>query len=81
MCEWFLFMDVVDIVFGKSLHMYMIRMLKGLQDVVLFQSTYLQVRLLQTILFATCTKYRIIFCGWVVGCPSFFYFFSLKKYK
>ena len=58
----------------------MIRMLKGLQDVVLFQSTYLQVRLLQTILFATCTKYRIIFCGWVVGCPSFFYFFfSLKN--
>ena len=57
----------------------MIRMLKGFQDVVLFQSTYLQVRLLQTILFATCTKYRIIFCGWVVGCPSFFYFFSLKN--
>ena len=54
-------------------------MLKGLQDVVLLQSTYLQVRLLQTILFATCTKYRIIFCGWVVGCPSFFYFFSLKN--
>ena len=31
--------------------------------------------------FATCTKYRIIFCGWVVGCPSFFYFFFVKEYK
>ena len=56
----------------------MIRMLKGLQDVVLFQSTYLQVRLLLTILRHVRNIVLFFVVGWQDVLHSFI-FFSLKN--